>query len=184
MLKRKHLNSTVSTLRSPGSSSREKGGGKRRLGCPRRNTEPTAMVLADIDDVMESPADEVAGETTMYESGAVTTTAEVAEGEVKTPTPDYDTMYAAECILKQRSRKKGRREFLVRWIEPDAEDTWTKKADLSDDLLLHWWSTHTRKETLRNRNKEVQVSFINASGSRAYRHTEPESSRHKKRTWS
>jgi len=96
----------------------KKGGTKRRPGRPRRNTKPTAMVPADIDDVFESPADGVAGETRKYESAAVTTASDVAEGEVETPTPDYDTMYAAECIPKQRSRKGERREFLVRWIDP------------------------------------------------------------------
>jgi len=36
---------------------------KRRPGRPRLNTEPTVVVPADIDDVIESPADGVAGET-------------------------------------------------------------------------------------------------------------------------
>jgi len=131
------------------------------------------VVTADIDDVIESPANGVTGETTKYESAALTTEAGVAEEEVDTPTPDYDTMYAAECIFKHRSRKGGK--FLVSWMEPDAEDTWTKKDDLSDDLLLHWWSSHTRKGVLRKKNKKVQVSIINAPGSRAYRRTWPES---------
>jgi len=155
----------------------KKEGTKRRPGRSIRNTEPTAMVPADIDDVIESPADGVAGETAKYESATVTTATEVAEGELETPTPDYDTMYAAECILKQRSREGGRKEFLVRWMEPDAEDTWAKEDDLSDHLLLHWWSTHTKKGTLRKVNREVQVSLINAPGSRAYRRTWPESSK-------
>jgi len=35
----------------------------------------------------------------------VTYAADVAEGEVDTPTPYYDTMFAAKCILKQRSKR-------------------------------------------------------------------------------
>jgi len=58
-------------------------------------------------------------------------------------TPDFDIMYEAECILKQRNQKSKRRGFLIRWAEKNATDTWTKEEDLSDDLLLHWWSTHT-----------------------------------------
>jgi len=53
---------------------------KRRPGRPRRNMEPTAMVPADINDVMESPANGETGETANYESAVVTTAAEVLEG--------------------------------------------------------------------------------------------------------
>jgi len=79
--------------------------------------------------------------------------------------PDFDIMYEAECILKQRNQKGGRREFLVRWADKNVTDTWTKEEDLSDDLLLHWWSTHTRRGTLR---KNLSISLIDTLGPWAY----------------
>jgi len=38
-------------------------------------------------------------------------------------THDFDTMYEAECILKQRNLKDGRRECLVWWADKNATDT-------------------------------------------------------------
>jgi len=81
-------------------------------------------------------------------------------------TPDFDIMFEAECILKQRNQKGGRREFLVRWADKNLTDTWTKEDDLSDDLLLHWWSTHTRRGTLR---KNLSISLLHAPGPWAYK---------------
>jgi len=81
-------------------------------------------------------------------------------------TLDFDIMYEAECILKLRNQKGGRLEFLVWWADKNATDTWTKKEDLSVDLLLHWWSTHTRRGTLK---KNLSISFIDAPGPWAYK---------------
>jgi len=81
-------------------------------------------------------------------------------------TPDFDIMYEAECILKQRNQKGGRREFLVRWADKNATDTWTIEENLSDDLLLHWWSTHTFRGTLR---ENLSISFIDAPGPWEYK---------------
>jgi len=79
---------------------------------------------------------------------------------------DFDIMYEAECIVKQRSQKGGRRKFLVRWADKNATDTWIKEQDVSDDLLLHWWSTHTRKGALR---KNLCISLVEAPGPWAYK---------------
>jgi len=92
----------------------KKEGTKRRSGRPRRNTEPTGVVFADIEDVRESPSDGVAEETARCESKAMIIAAVVVGREAEAPTPDYHNMYAAKCILKQRSQKEGRREFMVR----------------------------------------------------------------------
>jgi len=80
--------------------------------------------------------------------------------------PDMDIMYESECILKQQTKKGEKREFLVRWVEKEARDTWTKEADLSDALLLHWWTTHTRTATKR---KGLKISLISAPCAWAYR---------------
>jgi len=37
---------------------------------------------------------------------------------------------------------------------------------VSDDLLHHWWSTHTRKGTLR---KNLNIALIDAPGAWAYK---------------
>jgi len=87
------------------------------------------------------------------------------EGVEESP-PDTDIMYEAECILKQRTRKGGKKEFLVRWVDKDARDTWTKESDLSDALFLHWWTSHTRAGTKR---KGMNISLISAPGAWAYR---------------
>jgi len=41
-----------------------------------------------------------------------------------------------------------------------------KEEDLSDDLLLHWWSTHTRKGTFR---KNLNLSLMEAPRAWAYK---------------
>jgi len=78
--------------------------------------------------------------------------------------PDMDFMYEAECILKQKA-KRGEKKFLERWIDKNAEDTWTVESDLSDVRLLHWWTTHTRVGLKR---KGLKVSLLRAPGAWAY----------------
>jgi len=51
--------------------------------------------------------------------------------------PDFDIMYEAERILKQRNKKNGTREFMIRWVSKNATDSWAKEQDISDELLLH-----------------------------------------------
>jgi len=71
--------------------------------------------------------------------------------------PDVDNMHEAECILRQPNKRNGTREFLVRWVDRDATDSWTNEDSLRDDLLLHWGNTHTRKGALR---KNLSFSLI------------------------
>jgi len=71
--------------------------------------------------------------------------------------PDFNNWHETECIMKQRNTKNGTQEFLVRWADRDATDTWINGKSLSDDLLLHWRNTHTRKGAVR---KELNISHI------------------------
>jgi len=86
-----------------------------------------------------------------------------SKGEKST---DFDIMYEAERILKQRNKKNGTREFLVRWVSKNATDSCAKEQDISDKLLLHWWSTHTRKGALR---KNLDISLVGTSRPWAYK---------------
>jgi len=86
--------------------------------------------------------------------------------EARTELLDMDIMYEAECILKQKTRKGGKMEFLVRWVDKEARDTWTKETDLSDAVLLQWRTTHTRTGTKRKGSK---ISLINTPGAWVYR---------------
>jgi len=105
---------------------KQKGGRKKRVGV----TEPTNIggpVVTQLE-VLDEP-----GSTD--------------DEETEVPLPDMDIMYEAECILKQRRKKGGKKEFLVRWVDKEARDTWTIEEDVSDALLLHWWTSHTRTGT-------------------------------------
>jgi len=46
-----------------------------------------------------------------------------------------------------------------------ATDMWIKETDLSNDLLDGWWSSHTRRETLKR--KGVHLFMLSVPGSRA-----------------
>jgi len=47
----------------------------------------------------------------------------LAEIDEDTEVPDPDTMYEAQCKLKQRQRKGGRRQFLVKWANQTSTDS-------------------------------------------------------------
>jgi len=53
-------------------------------------------------------------EPTQGEQAGVDKPAEIDEDN---KFPDPDTMYEAQCILKQRLQKGGKRQFLVRWAD-------------------------------------------------------------------
>jgi len=60
-------------------------------------------------------------------------------------------MYEAQCILKQRQRKGGRHQFLVKWADHTSTDSWCDENDVSDALLAHWFITHNQKGLKRKR---------------------------------
>jgi len=130
---------------------RPKGRGQTKKGVVSGNDQVTVTPTADTQDTstVRQNQTEIPSDSTGVEEP-----------------PDFDIMYEAECILKQRNQRGGRREFLVRWMDRDATDSWTKERDVSDDLLLHWWTTHTRRGTLR---KNVSISCIDAPGPWAYK---------------
>jgi len=74
--------------------------------------------------------------------------------------PDYDIVYEAQCILKQRQRNRGKREFLVHWADPAPTDSWTKEDNVSDALLAHWRMSHNQKGLKR---KWVNLSLISVN---------------------
>jgi len=47
----------------------------------------------------------------------------LAEIDKDTEVPDADTVYEAQCILKQRQRKVGRRQFIVKWADLSSTDS-------------------------------------------------------------
>jgi len=53
-------------------------------------------------------------ELTQVEQAGVDNPAEIDEDN---KVSDPDTMYEAQCILKQRLRKGGKRQFLVKWVD-------------------------------------------------------------------
>jgi len=59
-------------------------------------------------------------ETTQSEQIGVDKLAEIDEDN---EVPDSDTMYEAQCIMKQRQRKGGRRQFLVKWANQTSTDS-------------------------------------------------------------
>jgi len=75
-------------------------------------------------------------------------------------------MYEAQCILKQRQRKKGRREFIVRWADPTATDLWTKEDEVSDVLLAHWLISHNQKGS---KPKRLNLALIRVQGPWPYK---------------
>jgi len=76
--------------------------------------------------------------------------------------PEPDTMYEAQCILKQRQRKGGRRQFFVKWADQSSTDSWCDENDVSDALLTHWFITHNQKGLKR---KRLHLALINVSSS-------------------
>jgi len=80
--------------------------------------------------------------------------------------PDPDTVYQAKCIVKQRQRKRGRRQFLVKWADETSEDSWCDEIDVSDALLAHWFIAQNQKGLKR---KKLKVALINVSESWACR---------------
>jgi len=83
-----------------------------------------------------------------------------ADNNEDTETPDPDTMYEAQCILKQRLRKGGKRQFLVKWADQTSTDSWCNKDDVSDALLARWFIMHNQKGLKR---KKLNVALINIS---------------------
>jgi len=69
-------------------------------------------------------------------------------------------MYEAQCILKQRLRKGGKRQFLVKWADQTSTDSWCNKDDVSDALLARWFIMHNQKGLKR---KKLNVALINIS---------------------
>jgi len=67
-------------------------------------------------------------------------------------------MYEAQCILKQRLRKSGKRQFLVKWTDQTSANSWCNEIDVYDALLENWFSTHNQKGLKRNR---LNVALIN-----------------------
>jgi len=78
-----------------------------------------------------------------------------------TEVPDDDVMYEARCILKQRQRKGGKRQFLVKWADDAATDFWCNEHDVSDALLAHWFITHNQKGLKR---KRLNLALIGMPG--------------------
>jgi len=113
-----------------------------------------AKATADPVPVLEPLRKEQDGENTLGEIDE--------DNEV----PDPDTVYEAKCIVKQRQRKGGRRQFLVKWADETSEDSWCDEIDVSDALLAHWFSAHNQKGLKR---KKLMVALINVSESWASR---------------
>jgi len=87
-------------------------------------------------------------EPTRGEQGGVDKRAEINEDN---EVPDPDTMYEAQCILKQRLRKGGKRQFLVKLADQTSTDSWSDEIDVSDALLAHWFIMHKQKGLNRKR---------------------------------
>jgi len=89
-----------------------------------------------------------------------------AEIDEDNEVPDPDTMYEAQCFLKQRQRKGGRRQFLVKWSDQTSRDSWCDEIDVSDALLAHWFITHNQKGLKR---KWLNLALINVPSTWAHR---------------
>jgi len=98
--------------------------------------------------------------------GEPTEDARPAKINEDTKIPDPDTMYEAQCILKQRLRKGGNHQFLVKWANQSSTDCWCNEDDVSDALLAHWFVTHNQKGL---KMKKLNVALINTSDSWACR---------------
>jgi len=79
---------------------------------------------------------------------------------------DPDTMYEAQCLLKQRQRKGRRRQFLVKWADQSSTDSWCDENDVSEALLAHWFITHNQNGL---KKKKLNIALINVSSSWARR---------------
>jgi len=89
-----------------------------------------------------------------------------AEIDEDTEIPDPDTMYEAQCILKQRLRKGGKRQFLVKWADMSSTDYFCDEIDVFDVLLAHWFITHIQKGLKR---KRLNLALINVPSTWARR---------------
>jgi len=67
------------------------------------------------------------------EPGVAGHSADITE---KNEVPD-EVMYEARCMLRQRQRKGGKRQFLVQWADESSTDSWCNENDVSDALLAH-----------------------------------------------
>jgi RNA:NAD 2'-phosphotransferase (TPT1/KptA family) len=61
-----------------------------------------------------------------------------------------DVYYEAIEIIKQK-RLGGEKWYLIQWKEDGAKPSWSRESDVSEDLLKHWWITHTKEGTRRKR---------------------------------
>jgi len=83
-----------------------------------------------------------------------------AEIDEDNEVPDPETVYEAQGIVKQRRRKGGKRQFLVKWAEETYPDSWCDECDVSDALLAHWFIAHNQKGLKR---KKLNVSLVSMS---------------------
>jgi len=89
-----------------------------------------------------------------------------ADIDEDTEVPDPDTMYEAQCILKQKQRKGGRRQFLEKWVDQSSANSWCDENDVSEALLAHWFIVHNQKGLKR---KRLNLALLNMPGSWACR---------------
>jgi len=61
--------------------------------------------------------------------------------------------YSAERILQQRI-VRGQKQFLVKWLDPDASPTWCLDTDVTPDLISYWYDTHTLDGKSRKRKRK------------------------------
>jgi len=76
-----------------------------------------------------------------------------------TEVSDPDTMYEAQCILKQRQRKRGRHQFLVKWPNQSSTDFSCDENDVSDALLAHWFIDHYQKGLKKKRLNSALIEM-------------------------
>jgi len=86
---------------------------------------------------------------------------------------DLDTMYEAQCILKQRLRKGAKHQFLAKWADQTSTDSWCDKIDVSDALLANWFSTHNQKGLKRKRLNLALINVPSTWARRRWRKTNP-----------
>jgi len=146
-----------------------KAPGKKRPGRPRKVVMTPAVNEAGVPAFVQEPTQKVHVDIT---TNPVTVPPSLDQGtvhaKISVAEPVVDgAMYDVECILGQREKKGGRKQFLVRWMDRLATDSWVLEADITDDLLEGWWSTHTRRGTLKKRG--VHLSMISVPGARAFK---------------
>ena len=61
-----------------------------------------------------------------------------------------DTWYTAEKLLKMR-RRDGKRQFWVKWEDPDAKNSWENEEDVTEALKDNFFIAHTLKGEKRKR---------------------------------